>query len=250
MNIAICFLTTIKDHFNLKLLKEQAKNSKNHNIDIYEYIDNDSEYYIKENTIYFNYQYLKNKFNYNHSWYNKTSGTLSKSGLQFLPWLDMYINHKNEYDMYLYYEDDLSYFSEKNLFDIIDFNCDAIFQNKRNLPFLDNWWWYYNDNNHYLSNKYIPYHGPLHIYGAKGNIIDGFIEFIKDNYFHHELLISSYILTNKYKVNYIDTYIYSYFAFFENNISNDIYYELIHPIKTIEKYNIIYNNGGIYNKNI
>ena len=53
MNLAICFLSTIKDHFNLKILKEQCQTSKFHNIDIFEYINDDHVDYKKsDNTIY------------------------------------------------------------------------------------------------------------------------------------------------------------------------------------------------------
>ena len=41
MKIAVCFLSTIKNHFNYKELKKQANNSKLHKVDIYYYINNE-----------------------------------------------------------------------------------------------------------------------------------------------------------------------------------------------------------------
>jgi hypothetical protein len=242
MNIAICFLTTNKNHFNLKLLKDQIKLSSLHNIDVYEYIDNDSEYIIDDHIIYFNYDFLVKKTKYNRAEINYIHPALGKKvGLEFLTFIDMYINHKNEYDFYMFYEDDVSYFGSKNLFDIIDFNCDAIFQDRRFNAKEDGWYWTscepYN-----LNDINIIYHGLLNIYGLTGNIINEIINYYSQgNYCHHEGLISSYVLNNgKYKVNYINDYIKSYFDFWDSVEVNG-YYDLIHPIKTEEKYNIIYN---------
>ena len=145
MKISICFLTTNKNHFNLNLLKDQAKSSL-YDIDIYEYINyeyNGKSYYIDNNTIYFNYDFLIKKTNYNRKNINYIwHPTLGKYvGLQFLPLIDMYINHKDEYDFYMFYEDDLLYFGKENLFDKIDFDCDVIFQDKRINVKKDNWMW-------------------------------------------------------------------------------------------------------------
>ena len=160
--------------------------------------------------------------------------------MEFLPLLDMYNNHKNEYDMYLFWEDDLSYFGKENIFDSIDFNCDAIFQDKRLLVSDDNWFWWYKAD-HKIDENIIKnlYHGLLNIYGLNHNVIDNLFEFIKNgNYVEHEMLISAFVLNNNYKVNYINNYIKCWLKYDDSApITNE--YDLIHPIKQIRKYNKI-----------
>jgi len=246
MKLAICFLTTNEKHFNLNILKQQIKDSKLHNIDLYVYVDNNDNYVIKDNITYFNYQYLKNKFNYQHTYYSGNvngSTVFYKAGMQFLPWLDMYTNHKDEYDMYLFFEDDVSYFSDKNLFDSIDFNCDALFQNKRITVEEDEWWWWYHSEYKIDRNKIQKtFHGLLNIYGCKQHIINDFINFLnEDNYIHHELLLSAFILNNcNIKVNYVDDYFKCYFTYI-NKYSLEEKYDFVHPVKTLEKYNFLNN---------
>ena len=239
MNIAICFLTTIKDHFNLKVLKEQAKNSKLHNIDIYTYINDENIEYINDNdTIYFKYDYLRNKFNYKNYYCNSISNSRYNAGIQFLIWLDMYMNHKNKYDFYMFYEDDLAYFGEENLFDKINFDCDFLFQNKRKLVTDDHWTWWYDIFHQNIDESKPLYHGLLNIYGGKSFVIDKFIDFFVDKIAHHELLISYFVLNNNYKVNYINNYI-SLNCDWRNNVNFSNEYDLMHPIKTLYKYNLI-----------
>lgn len=242
MKIALCFLTTADYHFNIKMLKQQIKKSVLHDIDLYIYVDNNNKnHYTKcGNTIYFHYSYFRHIFNWNVEYYNDGSAIAFKSGMEFLPLLDMYNNHKNEYDMYMFWEDDLSYFGKENIFDSIDFNCDAIFQDKRLLVSDDNWFWWYKAE-HKIDESIIKilYHGLLNIYALKGNIIDSLFEFIKNgNYVEHEMLISAFVLNNNYNVNYINNYIKCWLKYEDSApITNE--YDLIHPVKQIRKYNKI-----------
>lgn len=250
MNIAICFLTTSKEpcKFNLSRLNVAAAMSKKHNIDIYLYKDTDLEYSNTNNTIYFSYQYLKNKFNYNHDFQNPNSGTKNKSGLQLLPFLDMYINNKDSYDMYLFWEDDACLI-DLNIFDEIDFeNCKVIFQEKRLLSNCD--WFWQKETLYSLNNKDMPiYMGLLNIWGATSETIEELIKFINDgNYGHHELIVDSFIMNNyPNDINYIDNYIKVKFLLFpyeidklsKNEIKNS-QYSIIHPIKDVKSY-IKYN---------
>lgn len=251
MKLAVCFLTTDENHFNIKPLEDQVNNSKLHNIDLYIYVDNNCKDYYSVNTvsqnkryIYFHYNYFRYKFNWKIIYYNELSSTHDKEGTAFLPLLDLYTfwNEGNEYDMFLLIEDDVSYFGKNNLFDSLDFNCDALFQDKRKLIEDDNWYWWYriphNIDDNIIKDKY---HGLLQIYGLKGNIIKGLIDFIKNgNYAHFELLISAYVLNHNYKVNYINNYMNIY-CDWENNIPISDKYDLMHPIKTLEKYQKIKN---------
>lgn len=258
MNIAICFLSTVKNHFNLENLKIQAKNSKLHNIDVYEYIENnDYTYNIEDKKIYFNLYFLSKKYKWDHIHDNVGNKIRDKAGLLFLPLIDLYTNFKDKYDMYLFYEDDVSYFGTENLFDIINFNSDVVFQDQRITVDDDHWvWWYDWRNNNNVTNDVkidrniikILYHGLLNFYGLKPYVIEKFLNFIKDNYAFYELLISAFILNDNYSVHYINDYIQSYFSF--NNdapISNK--YLLVHPVKTIEKYQSIKSKFN-FNKNM
>ena len=142
-----------------------------------------------------------------------------------------------------FFEDDVSYFGDKNLFDSIDFNCDALFQNKRVTVEEDEWWWWYHSEYKIDRNKIQKtFHGLLNIYGCKQHIINEFINFLsEDNYIHHELLLSGFILNNcNIKVNYIDDYLKCYFTYI-NKYSLEKKYDLIHPVKTLEKYNFLNN---------
>lgn len=240
MKISICFLSTIKNHFNLQELINQSNNSKNHQIDIYEYINDENnidDYKIDNNTIYFKFNYLRNKFNYHHIYYNEAAEY--SAGMQFLTLLDMYINHKNEYDIYMFYEDDLSYFGKDNLFDKIDFNCDVIFQSPRLTIEDDKWWWWYNNNDHFINENLIIYHGLLNIYALKNYVCDNLLKFIQNNYLHHEGLISTYVLNNYNNIHYINNYINSYLDFNDSYWDNPTKYDLIHPIKLYERYKCI-----------
>ena len=235
MKIAVCFLSTIKNHFNYKELKKQANNSKLHKVDIYYYINNekyDYKYKKKIIYIYFKYWYLKEKLKYNHTYcYTDYIGST------FLCWIDMYYKHKNKYDIYMFYEDDLSYFGKENIFDKINFNSDIIIQSKYFNAKYDNWpWSTYTD--YTIENKnYIIYHSLMNIYAANSFFIEGLIKFMTNNFMHHEGLIPTYALNNNYKIDYINKYI-SLNCTHLNNM-NDYNYDLLHPIKTLRKYNKI-----------
>lgn len=238
MKIAICFLSKEENHFNYNLLKEQCNNSKNHKIDIFYYINKDIYNYKKtKDYIYFNYNYLQYKFNYNHIFLNKSSKFCSYVGLTFLPWLDMYFNNKDKYDFYLFYEDDICYYGEQNLFDLIDFNCDVILQDKNNLFKNDKEWFWYKEFDYNILNSYDIYHSLMNIYGATKRVIDNFIIFIKKNYIHHEGLIPTFVLNNNYNINYINNYISIYCNYINDiNFIKSQDYNLIHPIKTNDEY--------------
>ncbi|MBR6907612.1 hypothetical protein IKN40_03800, partial [bacterium] len=149
-------------------------------------------------------------------------------------------NHKNKYDMYMFYEDDLSYFGKENLFDLINFNNDILFQNICiNINTDKNWYWY-KIHDYNILNSYTIYHSLMNIYAANSNFIEGLMKFMNTNYMHHEGLIPTYALNNDYKIDYINKYISLYCNHIDNikNIKINLY-NLIHPIKDIETYNRI-----------
>lgn len=237
MKIAICFLSIKENHFNYNLLKEQCDNSKLHKIDIFYYInDNNINYKRSKEYIYFNYNYLKHKYKYYHDFLDAYKYS-SYYGLTFLTWLDMYSEHKNEYDMYLFYEDDICYFGDNNFFDLIDFNTDVLLQDCVNLYKNDTTWYWYNEGPYNILNSYDIYHCIMNIYGAKQKVIEGFLDFINKNYIHDEALLPTYVLNNEFFVNYINDYIPLYSNYIDNinNIKSQNF-NLIHPIKTKDQY--------------
>ena len=242
MKIAVCFLSCKRDHFNLEKWKFQAYNSKYHNIDIYEYIDHDAEYIIDGNTILFNYDYLRNKFNWHVVYNNLGSAVGMKSSTLLLPWLDMWSNHKNEYDMYLYIENDIAYFGKKNFFDEIDFNCDTIFATNRYLMSQFNWGWY--DSEHKLDRNVIKdyWHGLCNFFGYTSNKIEKLAAFINEgNYAHCEWLLSSFAMNqNPLHVHYVSNYMNVWTSYIKRDLPQNKVYDLIHPIKTEYEYNSQY----------
>lgn len=245
MKIAVCFLSIIKDHFNLQNLKNQANNSKYHQIDIYEYLDYDSEYKNENNTIYFNYPELKRKFNYLYE-YDWKPGLGKKEGMMFLPFLDMWLKHKNEYDFYLFIEDDVSYFGNKNLFDTINFDCHAlmIFHPYMFTKYMQNHWWLVQAP-HYLDPNIIKdnCHRYCNIFGMQSNIVSQLVDFIDEgNYAFFEWMIPSFLFNIPIKINYISSYLRVFDTFDETHLPKQLFYEMIHPIKNIETYNYYKNN--------
>ena len=238
MKIAVVFLSTDPNHFNLSKLKEQASASSKHTIDIYTYTSGKDIQYSETNKfVRFDYKYLANKIGYKRSEPILYHASMGKNvGLEFLPLIDMYMNHKDEYDFYMFYEYDVSYFGSTNLFDTIDFNCDALFPYKRHAN-DQNWCWT-SIEKYRLNDMPVIYHGLLSVYALRGNVIHELIDYFRQgNYCHCEGLISTFVLNNeKYKVNYIDNYMQS--LFYWNKIENVYkHYDIIHPVKTINDYN-------------
>ena len=152
----------------------------------------------------------------------------------------MYCNHKNEYDIYMFYENDLSYFGKKNLFDSINFNNDIIFQKKCINIKKDLDWYWYKIHDYNILGSYTIYHSLMNIYCANSNFIEGLLKFMNNNYMHHEGLIHTYALNNNYKIDYINNYIPLYCNYINNIKKIRVYsYDLIHPIKLEETYNRI-----------
>lgn len=238
MNIAVCFLTTYKHYFNLSNLKQQAKTSKLHKIDIYRYINKENiNYKNVGNIIYFNYEYLREKINYKHYYTYEHHILKNNVGIQFLPLMDMYINHKNKYNIYLFYEDDLSYFGNENFFDKIDFNCNVLFQRKRTLVETDHWYWYYNNDNYKFNDSNIKkiYHGLNNIYACDNYFLDEFYNFIQNNYGYDEMILATFALNYKFKIHYINNYLKIWCSCLNHSpVTNK--YNFVHPVKNIQKY--------------
>lgn len=234
MKIAVCFLSTIENHFNLEVLRSYALRSE-YDIDVYEYIDSNFNK-DEDERVYFTYDYLMYRFNYNHKFYNESSKTKDKSGLQFLPYLDMCVRHIDEYDMFMFYEDDVSCFS--NLFTAIDWECDFVFQDRRKrVGDYKSWFWATQEH----SIEGMKAFGLLNVYAGNKKAVECILDYIKNNYGHHEMLISSCIVNNNdIKIHYIGDYMSTYMTFINNpekmlfNIRS-----LMHPIKTKELYNEI-----------
>lgn len=248
MNIAICYLTyqNSNTYFNYNNLLNQINNCKNHKIDLYVYNNDDSINYIDYNKlILFSYKYFKNKFDFNLNIYNNYSNTKNKSGLQILPFLDLYNNHK-EYDVYMFYEDDVLLNIKYNFFDKLfdtykDF--DVILQNYRKLDY--EWSWYKTENNN-IKNIYKPYSGLLNIYLMKNEIIQNFITDIIENKYiaHHEYLVNGYLIENKnIKKYYLSDLFNVNCEIYLKNLKQNKSDEIIHPIKDIKYYNFYINNN-------
>jgi len=233
----------MKDICCVFLCKEQ-KFMAAYNINHLQRMIDDSKYdcdlFIYDNV---DFDIYRKQFNYNY-----TFGP-SYVGVTFLILLDCYQKHKDEYKYYMFFEDDLIFNSERNLFDDICDNFiynndnkdiyDVIFQNQRK----KNYYWYWGIHNHLSNIKrqcYIPYSGLLNIYLMNQKTIEDLIKFInKGNWAHHEYLINSYILKNKdkYNIGYLNN-IYKVYSIANRLIHHKNYkeYDLIHPIKTLEEY--------------
>ena len=242
MNIAICYLTyqNSNTYFNYNILLKHVNNCKNHKIDLYVYNNDDSiEYLNYGKLILFSYKYLKNKFDFNLNISNFCSNTKNKSGLQILPFLDMYINHK-EYDIYMFYEDDVLLNINDNFFDkLFDNynNSDIIFQKNRKLDY--GWSWYKSGNNN-IKDIYKPYSGLLNIYFIKNELIQKFITDIIDKKYiaHHEYLVNGYFMENdNIKKYYLSDLFNINCQVYVKSLSLNKSNEIIHPIKTIDYYN-------------
>lgn len=230
----------MKDICCVFLCREQ-KSIAAHNINHLQRMIDDSKYdcdlFIYDNV---DFDVYRKKFNYNH-----TFGA-SYEGMMFLILLDGYQKHKDEYKYYMFFEDDLVFNSERNLFDDICDNFiyskdiyDVIFQNQRNKDY----YWYWGIHNHLSNIKtqgYIPYSGLLNIFLMNQKTLEDLLKFINDgNWAYHEYLINSYIMKykDKYNIGYLSD-IYKVYTDF-NRLNYDKNYKdyyLIHPIKTLEDY--------------
>lgn len=166
--------------------------------------------------------------------------------MMFLILLDCYLKHKDEYKYYMFFEDDLVFNSERNLFDDICDNFiyskdvyDVIFQNQRNKDYY--WYWgIYNYLSNIKTKGYIPYSGLLNIFLMNQKTLEDLLDFInKGNWAYHEYLINSYIMKykDKYNIGYLSN-IYKVYTDFNRLSHNKNYkeYDLVHPIKTLEDY--------------
>ena len=265
MNICCIYLTnTDKTDFNYKRILNDAKTSVNHKIDVYKYVkcfdNNDLCYNIKnEKNIEFSFKYLQEKFKYNISYNNKESNAGKISGLEFLTVLDIYLKYTNKYDFYIYFEDDISFLTDKNIFDnfiykeaffykLITEDLFTINNELINYPF--GWPWLHELKN--LKNIYKQNyrHTLLCLYGLRTHIIENFLNYILEgNYGYHELLIPSFVyqfvdnksdivlLTDMFKCNI--TWLYD-----EKLMYNNIC-DIMHPVKKYSLYKSLkekYNN--------
>lgn len=242
MKIACIILTSNKTkemyNYNYSLLSKMSKESK-YDIDIFTYYNEESiDYRITNNFIEFSFNYLKTKFNYNHLFDKEPY-----IGVSVFPLFDLYMNHKDKYDIYMFYEDDVMFNNSANLFDRIfdtyDLDSyDIIFQNPRKLD--EKWHWNKSD----IQNcNFIPYRGLLNLYVIKKNLIQDLIDYIGNGYYgHHEYLINGFVMTqNKYKIKYISD-IYTIYTTFNKIDRLDKKYDIIHPIKKLDDFKRIENN--------
>lgn len=244
MNIAICYLTTSisQYQFNLNKLIEQINQCKKHYIDLYIYINDENliNNYITDNElnnikyIHFSYSSLRQQFNYNHYWSNGDSSTKRNSGMQIFPLLNLYQIHNN-YDYYMFIEDDVLINTNDNIFDKITYNFDILFSEPRTIN--NNWYWINKDNN--IKKTFLPYSGLLNIYIVKNEVLNNFINNVinKGLYAHHEYLFNGYSYYMRYNITYLSK-LYNVYCKLKLNL-NDCYYDIIHPVKTKEEYNKI-----------
>ena len=205
-------------------------------IDLYLYVNNeDVEYEVFDNTIYFSYDYLKQKYNYNITFLHHKPF----HGLMNLPLIDLYRNH-NEYDNYIFYEDDVLYQGDKNLFTLFDYSYDMVFQDERQYNVI--WYWYLNMNNYYgnIKNEYLPYSGLLNIFAVSNKFLNEYYNFLKETGLmaFHEYSI------NSFTINRANKNILTYTAL-PNSLSKNMeyksdllkhgnHYNIVHPIKTLK----------------
>lgn len=218
-----------------------------YDIDVYMYRNEESEFCRwKGKDCVFGWKHLQNKFSY-EKWYIKT---MRYQGNCMLPMFDLYIRHQ-DYDYYMFYEDDIAYLSKVNIFDKIfdtfEDKFDAIFQDHR----INNPTWIWTEQrfqNLSEIKQFTQYEGLCNIYILSGKIINGLIKFIKKGYFaHHENLINSFVLNN-YKpdrIKYIDDIFNikcDWRPFDLSDCKNK--YDIVHPVKQIEDYvNLRTHNG-------
>lgn len=229
MKIACIILTNKKTEDiyqkNYAMLCDMSVKSK-YNVDLYTYYNDESIYYeSNDSMIHFSYKSLQDKFNYYHLFDEANTYV----GNTILALFDLYTNHKDEYDSYIFYEDDVAYTSDDNLFDTIFDNFkpdsyDIIFQSPRRKE--DDWVWLGNSNC-----TFPPYYGLLNLYIIKPKLIEELIHFIKDgNYGHHEYIINGFVLSNGLKVRYLSDFLSVYSSYCKiGNLYKT--YDILHPIK-------------------
>lgn len=235
-----CLFLTCKNSTNKVVMENYsnvARMCAQSNIDLYLYINDENQTYLDlGKTCYFSYSHLNYKFHYKYIFPERHKYYY---GLMHLPLMDLYESHP-EYDFYLFYEDDVFFFGDYNIFDKIDFNKDVFFQDKRTID--EDWYWYHNYNNYSALDRkfYLPWSGCLHIYGMSNKTLEKYIAFIKKRklHAHHEYSINSYVLNN----NKPDITI-SYFpndvtmnCSWDGNTLDDNCYDLMHPIKDESMY--------------
>ena len=232
MKIACLYLTHNNSEclFNLQTLIKHINSYKEHQIDLYIYNNNEklNDIIYDNNYCEFTYKNLQEKLNYIYMF----GDTLKYIGNCHLPVIDLYLSHK-EYDKFIFYEDDVSYVGNINMFNLFDFNIDFMFQNKRNLEMT--WWWYIANERHNL--QLTPYSGLLNIYMLSSDVIQKIYDFMNEgNFAHHEYLINSYIMENYEKYNWQIGYLKENNEF--NVYTNQFNYtgtHFIHPIKNIQQ---------------
>jgi len=222
MKISCVYLTNKDNYKNDLIYKKLNEMCKESNIDLYIYINNENKQYEwNDNICEFNYISIKKKYNYNYY--------MGKNyvGCTFLMLIDL-LNTKTYYDYYIFYEDDLGWFSSDNLFNKINFNYDIIFKK----PIINNEWYWYDNYNNLNKDIYKSYAGLLNFYICSKEFLCKLYNFINNgNYAHFEYLIKAFAYANNYNIGYLDDMIDVELVWLTSNLSGE-YHDMIHPIKT------------------
>ncbi len=239
MKIACLYFTHKNSQclFNLETLINHINSYKEHQINIYIYNNNEelNNIIYHNNYCEFSFENLQKKLNYIH----KFDDHFTYIGNCQLPLIDLYINHP-EYDRFIFYEDDVAYLGNENMFKLFDFNNDIIFSNTR--CYNKDWCWYTNTSLHNLNLP--PFSELLNIYSLQPDVIKSIYDFMLHGKFgHHEYLINSFIMAN-YKSNNWSI------AYLEGNNDFKVFYhdlnftstQFIHPIKNIKDLENYYKN--------
>lgn len=248
MKIACVYLTNKNSNciFNLinlqnHIVKYNNSNLNNITIDLFIYNNNESidDIIYNDNYCEFAYKQLQNKLNYCHwgNWYRD----MYYVGQTFLVLFDLYLKY-SEYNKFIFYEDDVSYIGNNNIFNLFDFNSDVIFPYTRVLNY--NWVWY--KYNNFGNLQLDPYSGLLNIYMLSKDIIKNIYNFIQDgNYGHFEYIVNSFIMVNYKQNNWKISYLNGNNEFKEQQkYLNYNGSDFIHPIKSINELKIYINKSN------
>lgn len=246
MKIAVCYLTCTKNnlYFNFDRLIHHAETSQ-HDVSVFTYVNDETSTYEKnDNCITFSWKYLQDKFNYHHSYEYLERVNM---GIQFLSLIDLYDTYKEEFDFYVFFEDDLMLNTSRNIFDKISFNHDVGLIHPRIND--SNWTWANYKNN--VSNLYKPMTGLLNYYYFKTKILKKFIDDTVNNnlYAHHEYLINGFLSYNPtIVISYLDRKYKCCIRLSQDEIKkykNKRTIEIIHPVKNKETYDLFVNQNII-----
>lgn len=250
MKVAICFLTNkinddTVDFIRKSLIHQCETNVSDIQYDFYTLYDS-NEIINDQKIITFNWSNLKKTYNI-----TRVISDKEYVGMCCLPLFYLSDLH-NEYDYYLFWEDDLLYtgfFNDHSIFDVLDkyikfYDYDICFTDERQIAVHYKWntWFWRQKGRYSINKKWKIYNYLLNTYVISKNALTDLKRFYTcGKYFgHHELIVNTFFYNqrDKYKIQTFDKYINVFTKWYNDttykNLStiNDNW--LIHPVKTQE----------------